>query len=459
MPTASAASEPNPRFKRPRVFNEFSRRFFAHHRIFFCLPRPASFCGQRPSCEDSRPPSGALKQGKGSLDSFHCWETLAVVALVFGEKRRKKMAVGRCDTATPRGGVGVSVILFVQIVAFSMMFLPREDPDVPSGFQTTTLQSRECFRLPTTSRAINLPNATSRWSSCATFECSRVGRCDPERYKNKTRFWLQQTFIRGDVHSRAASVPCCVHMMRDMAIQVGCVFKQLEIPYFAHYGFLLGLLRGDGIISFTSDIDIAMPEEFYAVAFGGESTKARRALFDAGFVGFDQRGIMGRICFAPHYAGGVLKAYPYRGGKFSYADTFPYMDVYRELDEPAGVRFPWGTCSPFKREWVLPFGTKNATTQKSIHSCCSPTEIQAEHRKLGDLSSGLPSCTEVHSPEIGACVPLPRDPVMILNHNYGPNWRIPISTHASHGSHDDFASNACGRERRILALSILELVF
>jgi hypothetical protein len=62
--------------------------------------------------------------------------------------------------------------------------------------------------------------------------------------------------------------PCCVHLLRDMLIEVTQFLTLEEIDYFIYYGTLLGLKRGDGILPWTLDVDISISDEgmfFYFV--------------------------------------------------------------------------------------------------------------------------------------------------------------------------------------------------
>jgi hypothetical protein len=79
------------------------------------------------------------------------------------------------------------------------------------------------------------------------------GRCSPENAL------ANPTFVNASVPGVVPMTtdglpPCCLSLLRDMLLQFGDTLLEHRIPYFAHYGSLLGLLRGDGIIPWTSDV-------------------------------------------------------------------------------------------------------------------------------------------------------------------------------------------------------------
>ena len=83
-------------------------------------------------------------------------------------------------------------------------------------------------------------------TNCLKFECDRdIDRCDtmePTNYEGPTK-------------------PCCVHVLRDMAKAFDDVMCELGLEYYASYGMLLGLIRADKLIPWTSDNDYIVTKQ------------------------------------------------------------------------------------------------------------------------------------------------------------------------------------------------------
>ena len=60
--------------------------------------------------------------------------------------------------------------------------------------------------------------------------------------------------------------PCCVHILRDMARTFDETMCGLGLEYVATFGTLLGLVRSDRMIPWTSDIDYIIPSKHVANA-------------------------------------------------------------------------------------------------------------------------------------------------------------------------------------------------
>lgn len=58
--------------------------------------------------------------------------------------------------------------------------------------------------------------------------------------------------------------PCCLENMRQMLLDVVRIFDNNNLHYWLDYGALLGITRGNDLISYDKDIDFGIFEEDYA---------------------------------------------------------------------------------------------------------------------------------------------------------------------------------------------------
>jgi len=84
-------------------------------------------------------------------------------------------------------------------------------------------------------------------TNCLKFECDQdIDRCDTMEPTN---------------YDDPSSKPCCVHILRDMAKAFDDAMCELGLEYYASYGMLLGLIRADKLIPWTSDNDYIITKQ------------------------------------------------------------------------------------------------------------------------------------------------------------------------------------------------------
>ena len=186
------------------------------------------------------------------------------------------------------------------------------------------------------------------------------------------------------------------------------------------------------VLPWTADVDIALREADWQRVRGDR--RILRKMFDRGFLAFSE-GDMGRVCFGPLFANGALRQWPPSPGyhdELDYLSSFPYMDVYTY---GAGfgkkqrlITTQYGPCV-FERENIEPFG-KTALSADIEHRECVQ-DMSGLLRGDASLSSRGKS---VRVRKLNACVPLPAQPLKIVESLYGKKaWRQPPPVKNLHG--------------------------
>jgi hypothetical protein len=121
----------------------------------------------------------------------------------------------------------------------------------------------------------NLP-AAPHWDSCLRYNCSEDERCRA---------------------SPPGPVPCCEDKLLQMASDLGSLFAQLNLTYFAGYSTLLGIVRNGSVQpnGVNMDLDFVLDAASYDVlASPAQGAMARYALFrKASRPRASSRGIVG----------------------------------------------------------------------------------------------------------------------------------------------------------------------
>jgi UDP-sugar transporter A1/2/3 len=222
----------------------------------------------------------------------------------------------------------------------------------------------------------NKGNHTVNFAHCLRFQCMRdASKCDNP---------LATNFDGPDP-------PCCVHILRDMAREFDRVMCYLGLEYLPAYGMLLGLVRSDRFIPWTSDND-------YMVSTA--TMMAMLSLWDS--ASHLEHGLslvyhdIDRMCASPSFANGKLLRWKANTtNKYILGGINPYTDFY---------------LGDFDSEGMFVDALKCAHNVSSLR----PYERKAFYN--GTLHQYFPS-----------------KPQNILTTVYGPDWKVPDPKAKRHG--------------------------
>ena len=133
------------------------------------------------------------------------------------------------------------------------------------------------------------------WRNCQRITCSKSKECD-KTYQNRK------------------SMNCCSDSLFVMLKDVVSILKDNNIDTTIIYGTLIGSLRSQDIISFTPDVDIALPNHVY-----NNMHIWSKYLNDAGYIVF--KSTIFRVCKANKVPE------PHNKAPWS-REWYPYMDIY-----------------------------------------------------------------------------------------------------------------------------------
>jgi len=187
--------------------------------------------------------------------------------------------------------------------------------------------------------------------------------------------------------------PCCVHILRDMAKAFDDAMCELGFEYFASYGMLLGLVRSDRLIPWTSDNDFVITKQTMAGIM---------ALTPEGKAVFDQHGISilfdnfyYRVCITPAFMEGKLAtSWVVEDDRTWYPLMYPYTDIFVAHEEEESMVDELG--------------------------CAHPIDVFRPALHMGVYNNAFR-------------VSVPHDAEAILGRLYGPQWRTPDAKKAPHG--------------------------
>jgi hypothetical protein len=122
-------------------------------------------------------------------------------------------------------------------------------PIVPLSAWTGTVAPHTNYTLPP-----NVGHSEVMWASnnCARFRAIRFSDSDPTRCATATP---------DHIDPKAAQAPCFTHALRDMLRVLTQTFDQHKIEYLAGFGSLLGAMREQQIIPWTTDVDVLLSAE------------------------------------------------------------------------------------------------------------------------------------------------------------------------------------------------------
>eukprot|EP00985_Skeletonema_marinoi_P013387 scaffold6623_cov78-Skeletonema_marinoi.AAC.1 len=133
----------------------------------------------------------------------------------------------------------------------------------------------------------------SKYDSCLEFKCDW----------NSTTNTHCDTF-GPSVYNDPTNPPCCVHILRDMAAAFDAVMCKLGFEYFSSYGMLLGLVRNDKLIPWTSDNDYIATERTLAAMYD-MSVEDKKVWDDHGLAFFFDN-YYHRVCITNKFMNGKL---------------------------------------------------------------------------------------------------------------------------------------------------------
>ncbi len=152
-----------------------------------------------------------------------------------------------------------------------------------------------------------------------------------------------------------SALPPCALLIRDVLRAVQGVFAAQGVGYVAQSGTVLGALRSNGIIAWTSDADLAIEAATTGAALRNPVSVLRQALAAEQLDVFDERGVW-RVCGAAAF---VYHATPRQA---SAGFRIPNVDLYSW--HPVGsdgkhVRVHGQPCGPIPVALLWP--TRNLT--------------------------------------------------------------------------------------------------
>jgi len=170
---------------------------------------------------------------------------------------------------------------------------PKVPPPPPPKVPPTPPPKVPPTPPPKVPKTSNIKNPS--WRNCQRITCSKSKECD-KTYQNRK------------------SMNCCSDSLFVMLKDVVSILKDNNIDTTIIYGTLIGSLRSQDIISFTPDVDIALPNHVY-----NNMHIWSKYLNDAGYIVF--KSTIFRVCKANKVPE------PHNKAPWS-REWYPYMDIY-----------------------------------------------------------------------------------------------------------------------------------
>jgi len=187
--------------------------------------------------------------------------------------------------------------------------------------------------------------------------------------------------------------PCCVHTLRDMAKSFDDAMCELGFEYFASYGMLLGLVRSDRLIPWTSDNDYIVTKQTISAIMS--LAPEEKAVFDKHGISLFYDGLYYRVCITPTFMEGKLAtSWRKKSHKWHPMVPYPYADVFIAHQEGGSMVDELGCAHPMEHfRPALHMGVYNHSFSVSV----------------------------------------PRDQEAVLSSLYGNEWRTPDAKKSPHG--------------------------
>ena len=227
----------------------------------------------------------------------------------------------------------------------------------------------------------------SKYDSCLEFKCdwNSTTHCDsfgPTVYNDPTK------------------PPCCVHILRDMAAAFDEVMCKLGFEYFSSYGMLLGLVRNDKLIPWTSDNDYIATERTLAAMY--DMSPEDKQVWDDHGLSFFFDNYYHRVCVTNKFMNGELAKLWTTSSYEWYPLVYPYADIFiaKELSS-----------------------TNDSNLNDIIEDqlgCAHSVDSFRPVQRRGVYQNSFQ-------------VSMPNDAEKILERVYGSTWRIPDKEKGRHG--------------------------
>lgn len=252
----------------------------------------------------------------------------------------------------------------------------------PAPEVTVDRQCRLLRDLPDTPR--EKPAVVNVRSNYAYEQCLQY-KCERENY--------EQCDTAIPTNYDGPDPPCCVHILRDMAKAFDDAMCELGFEYFASYGMLLGLVRSDRLVPWTSDNDFVITKQTMAGIMA--LTPEEKAVFDQHGISILFDNFYYRVCITPAFMEGKLAtSWVVEDDRRWYPLIYPYTDIFVAHEEDDSIVDELGCAHPIDVfRPALHMGVYNNTFRVSV----------------------------------------PHDAETILGRLYGPQWRTPDAKKAPHG--------------------------
>lgn len=303
------------------------------------------------------------------LQRFAASETAAAATAQNGSRTTAKQSAGAAADGDGGGSIGSQPQ--TQGHESERCAPPRDVSDMPA--------SR--VRYPAADESLGRQN--SKYEACLRFECDWTDhdRCDamtgPTTYDDPS-----------------GRPPCCVHILRDMARAFDDAMCSLGLEYFAMYGTLLGLVRNDRLIPWTSDNDYVATERTVAAMYEPDAKEA----FERRGLAFFFDNFYHRVCATPQFMGGALAANWTKRSWEWYPMVHPYADVFVAREEEVN----------------------RTTTVVDELGCAHPADDLRPAQRRGAYGNAFR-------------VSAPRNAERVLERLYGTEWRVPDAKKSPHG--------------------------
>lgn len=225
-----------------------------------------------------------------------------------------------------------------------------------------------------------------RWNSCLQYRCdwnTNHTHCDS---------------FGPTIYNDPFNPPCCVHILRDMAAAFDAVMCKLGFEYFSSYGMLLGLVRNDKLIPWTSDNDYIATDRTLAAMYDMSPTDKK--VWDDHGIHFFFDNHFHRVCVTTTFMKGELaKSWKTKSYNWNwYPLVYPYADIF------------------VARETFV----NNTSVMIDELGCAHQMEIIRPAQRRGVYQNSFQ-------------VSMPNNAEEVVKRVYGSSWRIPDAKKTPHG--------------------------
>lgn len=229
----------------------------------------------------------------------------------------------------------------------------------------------------------------SKYQSCLQFKCDW----------NSTANTHCDSF-GPTIYTDPSNPPCCVHILRDMAAAFDAVMCKLGFEYFSSFGMLLGLVRNDKLIPWTSDNDYIATERTLAAMYA--MSPEEKKVWDDHGLAFLFDNYYHRVCVTSTFMNGDLANLWTTSSYEWYPLVYPYADIFVAKERS--------------------YSDVNASNMSIID------QLECDH----SMDSFRPAQRRgVYQNSFQ--VSMPNNAEKVLERVYGSTWRIPDKEKRPHG--------------------------